>query len=197
MSNRMSFTLNAACLSATLTLTLFANAQQALKAGYYTQANTAGVQDNRLVISNPDVYAGGNGNLCAMIYVFDQFQQMQECCGCLSIVDGERELSINHDLTANPMIPRLPTRGSIRIVSNPPNSAGVCDPTTLDNPQPELLAWGTHPAPSNFSTLNLTTETDYQDVPLSTREAGNLALICDFVRLLGSGRGVCTCGTGD
>jgi hypothetical protein len=197
MSSWIGFSLKAACLSATLTLALFANAQQALKAGYFTQANTAGVQDNRLVISNPDVYAGGNGNLCAMIYVFDQFQEMLECCGCLSITDGEREFSINHDLTSNPINGRFPNRGSIRIVSNPPNSAGACNPGTLDNPQPELLAWGTHPAPSNFSTLNLTTETEYHDVPLSAREAGNLALICGFVQIIGGGHGICSCGTGD
>jgi hypothetical protein len=194
MSSRIAFSLKVVCLSGFLTLSLAVTAQQALKAGFYTQANTAGVQDSRLVITNPDLYSGGN--LCAMIYVFDQFQEMQECCGCPSSVDGERELSINHDLASNPIIPRILTRGSIRLVSNPPNSAGVCDPTTLDNPQPELLAWGTHPAPSNFSTLNLTTETDYQDVPLSAQEATNLSRICLFVRLLGSGRGVCTCGSG-
>ena len=197
MPNLTRFSPSAACLGALLCLTTAVTAQQALKAGYFTGANTPGVPDSRVVISNPDVYGGGNGDLCAMIYVFDANQEMQECCGCVTTIDGERELSVNSDLTSNPATVRVLQRGTIRIVSNPPNSSTVtCDPTMLDNPQPELLAWGTHP--SRFI-LNLSslTESDYQDVPLSEREANRLPQICYFLGITLPGRGICTCGTGD
>ena len=45
----------------------------------YANANTPGVPDGTLRITNPgETYA----NLCAMIYVFTADQQMEECCGC-------------------------------------------------------------------------------------------------------------------
>ena len=197
MSNLTRSSLSAACLGTLLCLTTAATAQQALKAGYFTGANTTGVPDSRVVISNPDVYGGGNGDLCAMIYVFDPNQEIVECCGCFMSVDGERELSVNTDLSSNPLNGVRPRRGSVRIVSNPPNNSTItCDPTMLDNPQPELLAWGTHPSRFVLNLSNLT-ETDYADVPLTAREAGNLSFDCYAAQRLGSGQGVCSCGTGD
>jgi len=197
MSNLTRFSPSAAWLGVLLCLTTLATAQQALKAGYFTGANTPGVPDSRVVISNPDVYGGGNGDLCAMIYVFDPSQEMVECCGCLVSLDGERELSVNIDLASNPVNGVFPHRGSVRIVSNPPNSStAICNPAMLDNPQPELLAWGTHPSKFVLNLNNLT-ETEYQDVPLSDREANRLPAICYFLGITIPGRGVCTCGTGD
>jgi len=38
--------------------------------------------------------------LCALIYVFDAGQQMQECCGCPVSSNGLLILSVSHDLTS-------------------------------------------------------------------------------------------------
>lgn len=195
MPSPIALSVKIACFAVLLNMTLAVTARQALKAGYFTGANTPGVPDTRVVITNPGVYSGGN--LCAMIYVFDQFQEIQECCGCRTTVDGELELSVNTDLTASSLNGVFLHRGAIRIVSNPPNVDGFCDPTTLDNPQPELLAWGTHPARSSLSFLTTITETDYQDVPLSQSEASHLSELCFLAKVLGSGRGNCSCGSGD
>ena len=42
-----------------------------------------------------------NGTLCGMIYVFDDNEEMQECCGCPVTPDGMRTLSTVNDLTSN------------------------------------------------------------------------------------------------
>ncbi len=52
--------------------------------GYYdisesTADNGTGAGDNILELINP---TAANGDLCAMIYVFDDDEEMGECCGC-------------------------------------------------------------------------------------------------------------------
>jgi len=42
------------------------------------------------------------GALCANIYVFDDDQELQECCSCPVTADGVRTLSTINDLTSNP-----------------------------------------------------------------------------------------------
>lgn len=184
---------------AAVLIALVANvaAQQPLKAGYFTGAHNPNLPDGRVTITSPGFFTGSNGELCAMIYVFYPDQQMTECCGCMTTPDGERELSINTDLTSNPLISIVPQRGAIRVVSAPPNSSGVCDPSNLTNPQRELLVWGTHPVDSSGTSSTQMTETEYPDAPLSAHEASDLGTFCHDVTLLGSGRGRCTCGTGD
>ena len=40
--------------------------------------------------------------LCAMVYVFDEFQEMQECCGCPLSAGARLDLSVD-GLTSNPV----------------------------------------------------------------------------------------------
>jgi hypothetical protein len=56
-----------------------------------------------------------------------------------------------------------------------------------------LRSWLTHIQNGNFSE----TETASQDATLSAGEVSRLAAQCFAIKLDGSGRGVCTCGTGD
>jgi trimeric autotransporter adhesin len=49
-----------------------------LAISYFSHANTSGFADSNLRLSNP---GATGGNLCAEIYVFDQSQQLSECCG--------------------------------------------------------------------------------------------------------------------
>ena len=67
---------------------------------YFSNANTSGVADATVRLTNPGVTGG---NVCAEIYVFDQDQQLSECCGCLVSPDGLQTLSVNTNLTANPL----------------------------------------------------------------------------------------------
>src|ERR1700686_5534348 len=89
----------------TLALTLctasaFAQADT-MKVDYFANANTAGAPDGTMRLDNPGTYA--SGNVCASIFVFDSSQELTECCSCLLTPDGLRTLSINGDLTSNPL----------------------------------------------------------------------------------------------
>ncbi|HKH98047.1 MAG TPA: hypothetical protein VJ999_02980 [Candidatus Sulfotelmatobacter sp.] len=159
-----------------------------LKVNYFSNANTAGAPDGTVRISNP---GSGAGNLCAQIYVFDPYQEMSECCACEVTPDGLRTLSVNSDLTANPLTGVTLQTGSVSIVSGIVPANGVCNP--LNNlVYPTIRAWGTHIQNSTFAI----TETEYSDRALGNYNF-NLLLECYAIALDGSGHGTCSCGSGD
>jgi hypothetical protein len=134
------------------------------------------------------------GTLCANIYVFDDTQEMVECCACPVTANGILTLSIQ-DLTENPLTV-TPFRGVIKVVSTAP-VAGLCDPTRI-SPTPDLRAFATHLQNATFGAANqgrngtfFVTESEFADAPLSSRESSDLGVICSFVRYLGTGRGTC------
>jgi hypothetical protein len=176
--------------------TYFSNARQALDGkvrlvnGGSTAATTA---------TSPD------GDLCAFIYVFFK-ETMSECCGCLVSVNGGRELSINKDLTGNPVSGPLLTRGVIKLVSATPNN-GACDPDELlpsgggacpgpDCPAGKLGAWATHIQAVLPNQSFPASEEEFSSDFLSDAEAGALASECVAVGTVGgTTKGICSCGT--
>jgi hypothetical protein len=166
-------------------------AQDVYKLNYFSN-NVAGAPDGTVRIDNPGLTYG---NLCAMIYVFDADQQLSECCGCVETHNGLRTLSVQRDLTSNPLTGRISTNGVIKIISAAVNNS-PCDPTANVSPKANLRAWGTHiqnPVGAAFPI----TETEYSDSTLGATELANLQAQCAFINILGSGQGVCSCGTGD
>jgi hypothetical protein len=161
-----------------------------LKVDYFANANTAGAPDGTTRITNPGT---AGGSLCAAIFVFDPNQELSECCSCFVSPDGLRTLSVNTDLTGNPLTGVVLSTGVVKIVPIP-TRAGVCPayPTSLA-PTASVRSWGTHIQNSNFTI----TETASQDATLSAAEVGRLQGQCFAIQLDGSGRGQCTCGTGD
>jgi hypothetical protein len=172
-----------------------ASAQDVYKLNYF--ANTfAAAPDQTVRISNPGLTYG---NLCAMIYVFDNDQQLTECCGCVETHNGLRTLSMKNNLTSNPLTGVFSANGVIKIVSAAVNNS-PCDPTSNVAPKANLRAWGTHN--QNFAVQgNIKgfpiTETEFSDSALGATELANLQAQCAFLNILGSGHGICTCGTGD
>ena len=158
---------------------------------YFSNANVSGAPDATVRIDNPGVTYG---NLCAMIYVFDNDQQLTECCGCLESHNGLRTLSVNKDLTSNPLTGVKSNNGVIKVVSSAPNGS-PCDPTGL-SVTPNLRVWATH-IQNKVGTAYPITETESSDSVLGETEAINLIEQCYFVEVLGSGQGICSCGTGD
>src|ERR1700683_4798156 len=78
--------------------------------GYYNTTlpgadDSAGNGDNILHLVNPNGNAnssfGAVNNVCAMIYVFDNDQEMGECCGCPLSPADLATFSVEHDLTDN------------------------------------------------------------------------------------------------
>jgi hypothetical protein len=162
-----------------------------LKVDYFSNANTSGAPDGTLQLTNPGT---APGNVCANIFVFDASQELSECCSCLLSPDGLRTLSVNTDLTSNPLTGSgsVLTGGVIKVVSTT-LTAGTCPLPTNLNPIPALRAWTTHIQNVTFAQ----TETASQDATLSTGEVSRLKAECTSVKLVGSGTGICTCGTGD
>jgi hypothetical protein len=160
------------------------------KVNYFSNANTAGAPDGTVYLTNPGT---SGGNICAMIYVLDPNQELLECCGCSLTPDSLRTISVNNDLTANPLTREVLTFGSIKVISS--SGAPTCNPSK-PVPTPAVRGWGTHiQLPAGFGPY--VTETDSQDATLSSAEVSHLAGLCGSILSNASGYGICTCGTGD
>jgi hypothetical protein len=169
--------------SATLTV------QPLVAVGYFT--HTTPNADATVRISNP----GSTGqNLCAMVYIFDQDQQMTECCGCLISPDGLRTFSLNKDLLNNPLTDVSPLAGSVMIVPSDYSSNSSCDAASI-TPSGIAIGWTTQLQvfPNNQSA---TTEESLSFAPLGSALGSSLQAQCDFVQQLGGGHGICGCGKG-
>lgn len=160
-----------------------------LAVAYFSNANISGVADATLRLTNPGITGS---NLCAEIYVFDQDQQLSECCGCLVSPNGLRTLSVNTDLTGNPLTGAKSRNGVVKIVSADASTNPSCTPTTI-TPKASLVAWSTSIQAQSASSFAIT-ETAFQPGPLGDAELGALKSQCSFAATLGSGQGVCSCG---
>src|SRR5271166_6629304 len=158
--------------------------------GYFTQ--TTPDADAAIRITN----TGSTGqNLCAMVYVFDQDQQMAECCGCLISPDGLRTFSLQKDFLSNPLTGTSPVAGSVMIVPADPSSNPSCNAASI-TPWGLAVAWTTH-LQNAQTNQPATTEERLSFTPLSSTLSSALQAQCNFVQQLGSGHGICGCGTGD
>jgi hypothetical protein len=158
---------------------------------YFANRNATGAPDATVRIDNPGfTYA----DVCSMIYVFDWDQQMSECCGCRNSHNDLRTLSVFTDLTNNPLTGVASDHGVIKIVAAAVNGA-ACDPSSNVTPISDLRAWATH-VQNKVGAAYPITETEFSQAPLGATELANLQAQCAFIGILGSGHGVCTCGTG-
>jgi hypothetical protein len=155
---------------------------------YYSNANTAGAPDATVRVIND---GNTGGNLCAAFYVFDDSQEMQECCSCPVSADGLISESVNRHLTANALTSFVNHRGVIKVVS----TNGSCNPTT-GAPVAGIRGWATHIQKGTGSTYAVT-ETELHDANLAASELAGLQQFCSFEIILGSGRGVCSCDLED
>ena len=168
-----------------------ASAQDVYKVNYFSN-NSAPAPDATVRIDNPGVTYG---NLCAMVYVFDADQQLTECCGCVETHNGLRTLSVRSNLTSNPLTGVVSRNGVIKVVSAAVNNS-PCDPTSNVTPKANLRVWVTH-IQNAVGTAWPITETESSDSTLGATELANLQAQCAFINILGSGQGICSCGTGD
>jgi uncharacterized protein YjdB len=155
-----------------------------------THAKESGFDDT-IRLTNPGVTGG---DVCAMVYVFDRNQEMNECCGCTISDSGLLTLSLINDLTSNTLTGKKPVAGVIEIVPSNLGPNGQCNAGSLA-PNGAVLGWGTNVQTSQ-SGYQITEET-FAQTTLGTTEAAVLANECGMMQTLGSGRGVCSCGSGD
>jgi hypothetical protein len=166
---------------------------------YYSNANTTGAPDATVRVIND---GNTGGTLCAAFYVFDDSQEMQECCSCPVTADGLIAESVNKYLLANSLTSFVNHRGVIKVVSTTENS-GVCDPTK-GAATAGIRGWATHIQAASAPVGGLVpratwavTETPLHDANLAAAELASLQQFCSFEITLGSGRGTCYCGAED
>ena len=163
-----------------------------LLVNYYdaAYAQTSGI-DGTVRLTNTGITGG---NLCAMVYVFDQHQVLNECCGCSVSDNGLLTLSLLNDLTANTLSGNLPQAGMIEVVSSDPTQNPQCDPSSL-TPTGIVVGWEANPQSDGDGTFQVT-ERSFTQVPLGG-EGTILQNECSYLKQLGSGAGICTCGSGN
>jgi hypothetical protein len=172
------------------------------KVSWFVNANTTNVPDGSVYMTNPGT---AGGNLCANIFVFDPDQELSECGACLLSPTGLRTLSVNKDLTGNPLTGVTLTTGVIYTVSSPTVN-GTCPlPDYPLSPVAGIrsgtatwdIAMNVSSAAGVSFSLPEVSRTPSQDATLSATELRRLQNQCYAIALDGSGRGILTCGTGD
>jgi hypothetical protein len=146
---------------------------------YFSNSRTAGSPDETVRIIND---GDTGGNLWANFYVFDDSEELSECCSCVITPDGLLSESVNNELLANPLTGRFLTRGVIKVVATGPTGSLAAG----------LEGTATH-AQHTFGAVYSLTETPLADANLSTGEWTGLKNLCSFAVELGSGTGVCSC----
>ena len=81
----------------------------------------------------PIAPAAEPGSLCANIYVFDDDQELQECCSCKLTADSVQTFSVINDLTSNPQFSSPLGLGVIKIVTSRIEGVPV-EPPPLPSP---------------------------------------------------------------
>src|SRR5271168_2623972 len=140
-------------LAISLLLGTNAFADDTYQVTYYSNANTVGAQDGTLRIAHTGAQVAGGvaQNLYAAIYVFDDSQEMQECCACQISPDGLLSESVDQELTANTVTGIKPTRGVIKVIGTTGS-----DPTNITGLAHGLDGWMTQ---IQGTTVNLATST--------------------------------------
>lgn len=154
--------------------------------GYFANAHTAGAPDAQLRLTND---GNTETTLWADIYVFNNDEEMEECCSCGVTPDGYLDLDVNNDLTGNIEESGTEhTRGIIKVISS--STFGPTAPT----PKAGIRGWLTRIQNGAAAGAFSITEGDLRDSVLSTsEEEDSLAETCGFVLSLGSGKGACSC----
>ena len=159
---------------------------------YFSNANTANAPDATVrAVNDGDT----ENNLYASFYVFDDSEELTECCSCVITPDGLLSESVNNDLTHNPVTGMKPTRGVIKMISSSTES-DVNTGFAANTPTPGIRAWATHVQKLTTTGLAVSvglpvTETPFADSNLAPSEQGLLEALCYYDHRL-SGK-PCTC----
>ncbi|HVN27017.1 MAG TPA: hypothetical protein VMT64_00950, partial [Candidatus Binataceae bacterium] len=177
---------------------------------------TVSVGDTVIRLVNPNgsantgIVGGTEQTVCAMIYVFDDEQEMNACCACPVTSAGLLTISLEDDLLGNLITggnPRAGFDGVVEVVAAAQNGCGTkacafgCDPTNTPgytvNTDSNLLGsrvlsidgHGSFPSALLESPLHDDGAGDQANIAYVQAECG--ALVGN-----GSGAGICSCPTG-
>jgi hypothetical protein len=165
--------------------TAFAQGDNTVYFVTYYSNNVTGAPDATVRLVND---GDTSGNLYAAIYVFDDSQELTECCACVISPDGLLSESVQKNLTANPLTSRVPKVGVIKVISS-----ASSDPTNT-KPTAGLRGWATHIQKGNGTTY-WGSETTLADSNLAGAEQSLLQNLCYYDAAL-SGK-PCSCTAED
>jgi len=164
----------------------------------YYSSNVASAPDDTLRIIND----GANGPLFASIYVFDDSEELTQCCSCAISPDGLLSESVKLNLTANPLRGIVNSRGVIKVIGSL-NESDVTTGFAANTVRVGLRVWMTHIqgtkvtlSPGNavvpvVASPYFVTETQAANSNLNVAEQTLLENLCRYDNLL-SGK-PCTC----
>ena len=168
-------------------------------------------------VGNANFSLGPVVNECAMIYVFDDDEEMGECCGCPITPAGMNTFSFQANLLSNwgggnvatgdgMIAVRAATINNTKCTefgfptATNPACNGGCDPTTGYDVNGPLL--GSIVEPVEITTSGVGSQSDVVEIPLFSDASGDVTnnhyLITQCIALVGngSGTGICNCPTG-
>ncbi|MGA7795342.1 MAG: hypothetical protein WCA19_20060 [Candidatus Acidiferrales bacterium] len=174
---------------------------------YFSGNNLSGAPDATLrVINDGDT----EGNLYASIYVFNDSQELTQCCSCPITPDGLLSESVLKNLTANAIRTEIDTRGVIKVISSSTFSAPFSPPFPANpetafatTPTPGLRVWATHVQGTSVTNVPyngsvpvvhgpwFVTETKAADSNLASSEQTLLQMLCYYDYALSGSP--CTC----
>ena len=216
MHKQITLVLATLALSAAAFGQTLVNDDSPLQIGY---AANLTLGDSIVNISN-DGFLGGPatgstvGNICANVYVFDPAEEEVACCYCLTTPDGLYSLSAQKSLISMTLTPAIPTSIVIKVTGTQPTAADGCNPATVPSAAVGtpgsithgLLLWGTTLEPNSSTGVLGTVPVTFKGASLNTGvfasgasggEIGQLASLCSFIQLDGTGYGICKgCSTG-
>ena len=141
---------------------------------YFSNANTANAPDATVrAVNDGDTET----NLYASFYVFDDSEELTECCSCVITPDGLLSESVNNDLTHNPVTGMKPTRGVIKMISSS-TEADINTQFAANTPTAGIRAWATHV--QKLTSGYAVTETPFADSNLAASEKTLLEMLCLF-----------------
>ena len=170
-------------------VTYYSNAGAVAPSLAKKSVSTSGAPDGVVRFIND----GDTGSdLWAAYYVFDDSQELQECCACDISADGVNSEDVNCNLLGNVLTGKATSKGVIKVISS-----STSDPTAT-KPAAGLHGFATHiqvanPSANGGSGAYFVTEAPFADANLVASEQAYLGLLCKFAVILGSGRGTCSC----
>jgi len=186
--------------------------------GYGGAGHSGGSGDALLRIVNAGNYETGAGtgsqlgDVCANIYVFNDIQEMEECCQCDLSANSLMTFSVMNDLTSNPLFSKESSAaGVIKIIGVNPLSQGPSPLQSRCGVAAGTVAEGLHAWINHTETMasnqggftppwGFVTSTSVEEFAHSELDTGELAQLnteCAFNYAHGSGHGICKCGLGD
>ena len=184
--------------------------------GYGGPGHSGGDGDSLVRIVDSAGGVSPANNRCANIYIFDDDQELQECCSCPLSPNGLRTISVINDLTSNPQFASPLGVGVIAVLTSTmtapgnctsggdgvPGTAGTLTAADLTYGLPATASHAESMASNNpnftppFGFVTSTSVEHFHASILDVGEFSELTSLCLNAELHASGRGICQCGIG-